>query len=115
MNPAGKQNFELKIRVPGWLQNEVVPSDLYTYIDNKSLTYSVSVNGNKIEAKVIDGYYTISRDWKKGDKVNVNFEMQPRIVKAHEKVEADKGRVSIERGPLVYCAEWPDNKSSVLS
>ena len=115
ISPAGKQKFALKVRVPGWVQGSVVPSDLYTYIDNKSLSYDIKVNGSKIEGEMIDGYFTISREWKKGDKVSVNFEMQPRMVKAHEKVEADKGRVSIERGPLVYCAEWPDNNMSVLS
>ena len=115
VNPSGKQNFELKIRIPGWIKGDVVPSDLYTYIDNKNLSYNINVNGTKVEGKIKDGYFVIARDWKKGDKVSVDFEMQPRVVKAHEKVEADRGRVSIERGPLVYCAEWKDNKSSVLS
>jgi len=39
----------------------------------------------------------------------VHFDMEPRTVKAHPEVEADRGRIAIERGPLVYCAEWPDN------
>ena len=113
--PSGKQKFDLKVRIPGWVQGDVVPSDLYTYIDGKELSYSVNVNGVPVKGEVVDGYFTINREWRKGDKVNVNFEMQPRMVKAHDKVEADRGRVSIERGPLVYCAEWPDNKVSVLS
>ena len=44
--------------------------------------------------------------WKKGDVVEVHFDMIPRIVKANPKVEADHGRVAVERGPIVYCAEW---------
>ena len=40
--------------------------------------------------------------------------MEPRLVQANEQVEADRGRVAIERGPLVYCAEWPDNTGDVL-
>ena len=114
-SPSGKQKFDLKVRIPGWVQGDVVPSDLYTYIDGKELSYSVNVNGVPVKGEVVDGYFTINREWRKGDKVNVNFEMQPRMVKAHDKVEADRGRVSIERGPLVYCAEWPDNQVSVLS
>lgn len=49
----------------------------------------------------------------KGDVVKIHFDMLPRIVKANEKVVDDKGRVSVERGPIVYCAEWPDNKCNV--
>jgi hypothetical protein len=56
-----------------------------------------------------DGYASIQRKWKKGDNIKVSFDMQPRVVKANENVEADRGRVAVERGPLVYCAEWPDN------
>ena len=40
--------------------------------------------------------------------------MEPRTVRANEQVEADRGRVAVERGPLVYCAEWPDNTCNVL-
>ena len=56
-----------------------------------------------------DGYLNITRKWKKGDELTIFFEMQPRVVQAHENVEADRGMVAIERGPLVYCAEWADN------
>jgi DUF1680 family protein len=104
--------FDLKIRIPGWLKSRPVASDLYSYSDNKRLSYSIKVNGAEVaDAKVTeDGYFTIPRKWKKGDEVTINFEMQPRLVYAHENVEADRGLVSIERGPLVYCAEWPDNE-----
>ena len=56
-----------------------------------------------------DGYLNITRKWKKGDELTIFFEMRPRVVLAHENVEADRGLVAIERGPLVYCAEWADN------
>lgn len=115
VTPRGKQNFALKIRIPGWVQNEVVPSDLYSYADNKQLDYSVKVNGEKVDYSLEKGYFTIDRAWKKGDYVEVHFDMEPRTVKANNKVEADRGRVSVERGPIVYCAEWPDNDFSVLS
>lgn len=112
-NTAGK--FALKLRIPGWVRNEVVPSDLYYYADGKRLKYKVTLNGQPIESELVNGYFTIERKWKKGDKVALHFDMEPRVVKANNKVEADRGRVAIERGPLVYCAEWPDNDFDVLS
>ena len=110
-NKAG--TFALKIRIPGWVRGQVVPSDLYRYADGKKLGYSVKVNGEPVEGELQQGYFTIARKWKKGDKVEVHFDMEPRVVKAHAKVEADRGRVAVERGPLVYCAEWPDNDFNI--
>ncbi len=109
-------NFDLKIRIPGWAKGQPVPTDLYYYSDGKRLDYTVSVNGQPANASVTaDGYYTISRKWKKGDKVSVHFDMEVRTVRANNKVEADRGQVSIERGPIVYCAEWPDNNFDIMS
>ncbi len=107
--------FALNIRIPGWVKGEVVPSDLYTYADGKRLGYTVKVNGTAVTSELKDGYFVIDRKWKKGDKVEVHFDMEPRIVRANGKVAADKGRVAVERGPLVYCAEWPDNTCDVLN
>ncbi len=112
-NGAGK--YALSIRIPGWVKGEVVPSNLYTYTDGKRLGYTVKVNGEEVSSELQQGYFVIDRSWKKGDKVEVHFDMQPRTVRANGQVAADKGRVAIERGPIVYCAEWPDNKCDVLS
>ena len=111
-NKAGE--FALKLRIPGWVRGEVVPSDLYTFADEVPTGYSVSVNGEAVEAELEDGYFCIERKWKKGDKVRLQLDMEPRFVKAHEAVEADRGRLAIERGPIVYCAEWPDNEQDVI-
>ena len=117
-NTAGK--FALKIRIPGWVKNKVVPSDLYTYTDNKRLGYTVTVNGETVNGNSSnskledDGYFTLDRKWKKGDRVQIHFDMEPRTVRAHHKVAADRGMVSIERGPLVYCAEHPDNSFDIM-
>lgn len=112
---SGKQNFILKIRVPGWAQGSVVPGDLYSYTDKKTMEYHIKVNGVVMESALDKGYFVINRTWKKGDVVEVHFDMEPRTVKANQKVEADGGKIAVERGPLVYCAEWPDNDFSVLS
>ena len=111
----GNQDFTMKLRIPGWVRGNVLPSDLYSYADNQKPAYQVSVNGQTVESDVNDGYLSIARKWKKGDVVEVHFDMIPRIVKANPKVEADHGRVAVERGPIVYCAEWPDNKFNVHS
>ncbi len=113
--PKKKQEFSLKIRIPGWVRGQVVPSNLYTYSDKKNLGYNITVNGQPVKSTLDKGYVTINRSWEKGDKVEIHFDMEPRTVKAHPAVEADRGKIAIERGPVVYCAEWPDNDFSVLS
>lgn len=111
----GNQDFTMKLRIPGWVRGNVLPGDLYSYADNQKPAYQVSVNGQTVESDVNDGYLSIARKWKKGDVVEVHFDMIPRIVKANPKVEADHGHVAVERGPIVYCAEWPDNRFNVHS
>ena len=112
-NAAGQ--FAMKIRIPGWVKNQVVPSNLYQYTDGKRLGYTILVNGSAVTANVTeDGYYTINRKWKKGDKLQIHFDMEARTVRANNKVEADRGMVSIERGPIVYCAEHPDNSFDIM-
>ncbi len=102
--------FALKLRIPGWARGEVLPSDLYTYADSISQQYTITLNGEPVAATVgEDGYATISRKWKKGDCVRLCLEMTPRRIVANGQVKDDEGRVAVERGPVVYCAEWADN------
>ena len=115
VSPKSKQDFILKIRVPGWVQNEVVPGNLYSYTDKKTLGYTVKVNGKVVTSTIEKGYFSINRTWKKGDKVEVHFDMEARTVKANPAVEADRGKIAVERGPVVYCAEWPDNDFNIFS
>ena len=106
---ALKKEMALKVRIPGWVRGEAVPSDLYTFADDVKTGYTVIVNGVPVESALEQGYFTISRKWKKGDQVVVHFDMEPRVVKAHAEVKADEGRIAVQKGPVVYCAEWPDN------
>ena len=101
--------FSLALRIPGWL-NEPVPSDLYRFDDDILCGYSVKVNGEEVKAQMEQGYLVINRPWKKGDVVSIHFDMPVRTVKASPRVADDRGRVAIERGPLVYCAEGVDNQ-----
>lgn len=109
----GNLPFTMHLRIPGWVRGAVVPSDLYRYADGQELGYTVTVNGEPVAGELQKGYLLIDRKWKKGDVVEVHFDMKPRVVKANGKVEADRGRVAVERGPLAYCAEWPDNDFNV--
>jgi len=114
--------FSLKIRIPGWLKQQPLPSDIYTYTDGQKPTYTVAINGIPLETKdyspsslTPDGYLTITRRWKKGDRIELHLDMQPRTLQAHRRVEADRGRIAVERGPLVYCAEQPDNSADIMN
>lgn len=112
-NDAGQ--WAMKIRIPGWVKNKPVPSDLYYYTDGLRPQYNVTINGEGTMGELTeDGYFTIDRKWKTGDVVRVHFDMEPRTVRAHNNVEADRGFTAIERGPLVYCAEWCDNDFDIM-
>ena len=104
------KEFNLMIRIPGWVDRSPVPSDLYRFADDILASYSVKINGQEVMAELTDGYFTINRSWKKGDVVNIHFDMPVRTVKASPRVVDDRGRMAVERGPLVYCAEGADNK-----
>ncbi len=109
INPAQVADFNLKLRIPGWALGKPVPSDLYRLENVKSSPVSLKVNGEKTEAKLgDDGYVHLKRTWKAGDVVELELPMPIQRVYAHEKVEADRGKVTLMRGPLVYCLEAAD-------
>ncbi len=107
VTPETEQEFALRLRIPGWAQDSPVPTDLYAFT-GKAGAYSVSVNGKKVHARLYDGYATIHRRWKAGDVVEVDLPMDVRRVKANDKVEDDRGKLAIERGPIVFCLEGKD-------
>ena len=88
--------FAVKVRIPGWARGRPVPSGLYTY-------FAPTVLGSDKEYLVQD------QVWNGGEKIELDFPMPVRRVRADERVEADRGRLAVERGPIVYCAEGFDN------
>ena len=104
------KTFNMMVRIPGWVLNKVVPSDLYSYSDDILAGYEVTVNGQTVNGQLENGYLVINRNWKKGDVVRIHFDMPVRTVIANPRVSDDRGRIAVERGPLVYCAEWADNE-----
>jgi DUF1680 family protein len=109
VTPDRSRAFDIKLRIPGWAGNEVVPSDLYRYADGGSPPVTLTVNGVTGRAPGADGYATVSREWKAGDVIALTLPMPVRRIVAHNRVEANRGRVALQRGPIVYAAEWPDN------
>ena len=105
----------LKIRIPGWARNEVLPGDLYSYLNQNDSNISLLINGENQQVYTENGYIILDKNyWKPGDTIEVFFEMEVRKVISNEKVIANKGKIAFERGPLVYCAEQVDNPNGVL-
>jgi DUF1680 family protein len=104
------ERFALRLRIPGWARNEVAASDLYRFADEDASIPAVSVNGEAVDVmtQMESGYVVIDRDWRAGDVVELDLPMPVRRVLANERIEADRGRVALQRGPLVYCVEHPD-------
>ncbi len=108
----GSLPFALKVRIPGWASNEAIPSDLYSYTSKSDSKIVITINGAPAEYSMENGYAVLNRTWKKNDVVQVNLPMEVRRVKANDKLKEDIGKVALQRGPLMYCAEWPDNNGS---
>lgn len=108
------EEITLNLRIPGWAQDQAVPSDLYRYIDKLENESTVSVNGQKIEFEIQKGFISINRNWNDGDVIELNLPMQIRRVVANENIEADRDKIALERGPIVFCAEWVDNKDGYV-
>lgn len=116
VKPARATAFTLALRIPGWARNKPVPTGLYAYVEPPAGAPSLKVNGQPVDLGALDkGYALIARTWKAGDVVELLLPMPVRRVLANEAVEADRGLVAVERGPLVYCAEWTDNDGKVAN
>ncbi|HWW84456.1 MAG TPA: beta-L-arabinofuranosidase domain-containing protein, partial [Vicinamibacterales bacterium] len=99
----------IKLRIPGWARNRPVPGSLYRYLARTDTPVALAVNG-RAENAVPDqmGYVSLDREWKDGDVITIAFPLEVRKVVASDRVVENRRRVAIERGPIVFCAEWPD-------
>jgi len=109
VDPENPGTLTLMVRIPGWALGRPIPGDLYRYAGEMKEKPSIKVNGKAVPLAIDKSYVMISRDWRRGDVVEVHFPMPVQRILANEKVKADIGLTAIERGPLVYCTEWPDN------
>ena len=109
INPKESVRFTLKLRIPGWAQNNAMPSDLYRFKDSMTQKVKISINGQQTDYSIEKGYAVITRTWKKGDQVEMDLPMEVKRVIATNKLAEDNGKVALQMGPLIYCAEWVDN------
>ncbi|WP_367772469.1 glycoside hydrolase family 127 protein [Flavobacterium sp. WC2421] len=112
VSPKKESEFTIKLRIPGWATNQVLPGDLYSYKNVSSAKTTVSINGKPINYQVDKGYITITRKWKKGEKITLNFPMEVKEVVTNSKVESNIGKVALEYGPIVYAIEEIDNATA---
>lgn len=105
--------FKLYVRLPGWAAASPLPGNLYSYLDGKDSKVEIKVNGTIVDYTTDQGYAVIERQWAAGDKVAFTLPMDVHRVVASDLVAEDKGKVALERGPIVYCLEWPDNGGRV--
>jgi uncharacterized protein len=114
INPETSNIFDVLVRVPGWALNRPVPSDLYSYMQPTVKKVVLKLNGKLLNYSIDkNGYIKLSRKWNKGDRIGLELPMEIHRTLANEQVPTDKGKVSLERGPIVYCLEWPDNDNKV--
>jgi hypothetical protein len=108
----GGGKFSIKLRIPGWLKKHPFGNNLYTYLD-AAKSADISVNGVKVSHDNPD-YVSIDRKWKKGDVIEINFPMEVRRVLANDNAEDDRGKVALERGPVVFCLEGKDQPDNTV-
>jgi DUF1680 family protein len=112
MNPVKRVKYSLNLRLPGWAKEDPVPGDLYSFKDQSKEKFNVLLNGKSVDFKEKNGYVIIDREWKKGDKIQYTLPMEVKKVVSRDEVLANKDRIAIQRGPLVYCVEGVDNDGS---
>lgn len=111
IKPEKDLKFTLKLRIPGWVLNEAIPGGLYRFTGIPGEKVKLRINGVEVNPEMEGGYAVITRKWTKDDKVGIAIPMPVRLIMADEKVKEDKGKVAVQRGPFIYCAEWPDNNT----
>ncbi len=106
---ASPTNFKVQLRKPGWVNNTVVPGNLYQFTSFTTIQPTILVNGKPVSTTEQNGYYIIQRQWKKGDIISYQLPMEIKKVQSSDAVKANQFRMALERGPLVYCIEGADN------
>ena len=94
---APEREFSLATRIPHW-----------------AVATSLLVNGDDVPIEAEDGWSRVSRAWQAGDELTLELPLEVRFTRADPRVDADRGCVALERGPLVYCLEEVDNAGQRL-
>ena len=112
VSPAAPATFALRVRIPGWVRGQPVPSDLYAYDDPAPAAWTLRVAGQPVTPVLEQGFAVISREWKAGDVVELDLPMPVRRVHGNAKIAAVRGDVALERGPVLYCVEGVDSNTA---
>ena len=113
VSPQKKSKFSLHIRIPGWAQNQPSPGDTYRFLDNSVKKWTLTLNGQTIPYIVTNGYAVINKAWEKDDIVSLSLPIETKKVIAIDSISEDRNKISLQRGPLMYCFEHPDNDGMV--
>ena len=114
LTPEKPVKAQLHIRIPGWASERPVPGDLYSFMNPETQPVVIRVNGKESKFRQEKGYAIVERKWESGDEVLVVLPMEVRKIRSHPEVAANRGRMAMQRGPLVYCVEWPDVPDSAV-
>jgi DUF1680 family protein len=126
VDPRAPATFAVSIRVPGWARGEASPGGLYRFVDRSAEasrsggasgargSSRAAVNGRAVPIAIEKGYLRIARRWNKGDVVSLEFPMPIQRVLADDRVLEDRGKVAIQRGPVLFAFEGVDNGGHVL-
>lgn len=109
LDKATTNRFRLLLRIPGWAIGQAMPSDLYSFVAPNATKPLLKVNGAEVHFLIEKGYAVLDRRWKKGDVVELKLPINTQRVVANPRAKDAVGKVALQRGPIVYCAEWIDN------
>lgn len=112
VQPEKSTKTKLYIRIPGWASDNPLPGDLYSFLEKSSSKPVFKVNGEEVNPKLENGYAVVSKTWQPGDLLEIGFPFEIRKIKANEKIEDDRGKMALQLGPIVYCAEFADYEDS---
>jgi len=91
-------HFSIFLRIPGWCKNP---------------TLKVNNQNEQLKSKTKNGYLKLTRVWKNSDKIELVFPMPVENVRSHPNVKANSGRITLQRGPIIYCLEEVDNEKNL--
>ena len=103
--PEETAKFNLKVRIPSWIKDKPVATDLYSYVDGKNQKPVIWVNKKRVDFVLEKGYAILSKEWEKGDKLEIQFPFEARKIASSENVKDNIGRVALQAGPVIYCTE----------
>jgi DUF1680 family protein len=97
VEPKNPGEFAIQLRIPDWCEGA-----------------KLSVNGTPVASLEMNkGYARLQRPWRTGDVIQLELPMPVERIEANPGVQADAGRVAVQRGPVVYCFEAVDNGGPV--